>query len=256
MARVPMAPTRDPGLRSRVFNDNRGIVNFTDVSGLPNGGFLWFSLEGNPSAASFARTVAIDPGHGYNCGALGEKVGAVGDVNYPATNPPAGNLHEDDLTVDVALKLQSMLQSSGYRVVLTKNNPQTCVSYLKRGVIAEKARANAFVSIHFNKPASIGCSLRNYCSGTSALYNSLKSDSKTLATDLSAAVSSSLALPNAGAMDRPGLAVLKPAVTNMTAAIVEVARLNEPDEDIVHGASGRQRAASGIKQALDAFMHP
>lgn len=123
-------------------------------------------------------------------------------------------------------------------------------------MIAEKARANAFVSIHFNKPASIGCSLLDYCSGTSALYNSLKSDSKTLATDLSAAVSSSLALPNAGVVDRPGLAVLKPAVTNMTAAIVEVARLNEPDEDIVHGANGRQRAASGIKQALDAFMHP
>ena len=55
--------------------------------------------------------------------------------------------------------------------------------------------------------------------------------------------------------DRPGLAVLKPAVTKMTAAIVEVARLNESDEDIVHGASGRQQAASGIKQALDAFLN-
>ncbi|MGN2254151.1 hypothetical protein ACFWZ4_12285 [Frateuria sp. GZRe12] len=42
----------------------------------------------------------------------------------------------------------------------------------------------------------------------------------------------------------------------MTAAIVEVARLNEPDEDIVHASNGRQRAAAGIKQGLDAFLNP
>lgn len=245
-----------PGTSFTVVNSNSGVVNFTGASGLPNGGFRWFSLEGNPSAASFARTVAIDPGHGDSCGASGEKVGAVGDVSYPATNPPAGNLYEDYLTVEVALRLQPMLQSSGYQVVLTKTDPQTCVSYLKRGAIAEKARANVFVSIHFNKPASIGCSVLDYCSGTSALYTSLKSDSQTLAKDLSAAVSINLALPNAGVVNRPGLAVLKPAVTNMTAAIIEVARLNEPDEDIMHGASGRQQAAMGIKQALDVFLNP
>lgn len=242
-----------PGTSFTVANSNSGVVNFT--GGLPNGGFRWFSLEGNPNAASFARTVAIDPGHGYSCGAIGEKVGTVGDVDYPATNPPAGKLHEDDLTVDVAARLRPMLQSSGYRVVLTKSNPQVCVTYLERGAIAEKAKANVFISIHFNAPASFGCSLFNYCSGTSALYNSLKSDSQTLASKISSAVAGSMGLPNAGALDEPGLAVLKPTVTKMTATIVEVARLNEPDEDIVHGSNGRQRAAAGIKQGLDAFLN-
>lgn len=242
-----------PGTTFAIANPNQGVVNFT--GGLANGGFRWFSLEGNPSAASFARTVAIDPGHGYTCGAIGENVGAVGDVDYPASNPPAGKLHEDALTVDVAARLLPMLRSSGYRVVVTKTNPQMCVTYLERGAIAEKARANVFVSIHFNAPAKFGCSLFDYCSGTSALYNSLKSDSQTLAAKLASAVSGSIGLPNAGVEDRPGLAVLKPTVTKMTAAIIEVARLNEPDEDVIHASNGRQRAAAGIKQGLDAFLN-
>lgn len=242
-----------PGTSFTIANNSRGVVNFTN--GLPDGGFRWFSLEGNPSAASFARTVAIDPGHGYACAAIGENVGAVGDVDYPASNPPAGKLHEDDLTVDVALRLRAMLLPAGYKVVLTKNNPQACATFLERGAVAAKARANVFVSIHFNAVARFGCSLFDYCSGTSALYNSVKSDSQTLASKLASGVSASLALPNAGVEDRPGLAVLKPTVTKMTAAIIEVARLNEPDEDIVHGSNGRQRAASGIKQGLDAFLN-
>ena len=242
-----------PGTTFTIANPNQGVVNFS--GGLPSGGFRWFSLEGNPSAASFARTVAIDPGHGYTCGALGEAVGAVGDVDYPASNPPAGKLHEDALTVDVAARLLPMLRSSGYRVVVTKSNPQQCATYLERGAVAEKARANVFVSIHFNAVAGFGCSLLSYCSGTSALYNPLKSDAKTLAEKLASAVSGSLAVPNAGVFERPGLAVLKPTVTKMTSAIVEVARLNEPDEDIVHGTNGRQRAAAGIKQGLDAFLN-
>ena len=242
-----------PGTSFTIANPNQGVVNFS--GGLPNDGFRWFSLEGNPSAASFARTVAIDPGHGYTCGALGEPVGAVGDVDYPASNPPSGKLHEDALTVDVAARLLPLLRSSGYRVVVTKSNPQQCATYLERGAVAEKARANVFVSIHFNAVASFGCSLFDYCSGTSALYNSLKSDSRTLATKLASAVSGSIGLPNAGVEDRPALAVLKPTVTKMTAAIVEVARLNEPDEDIIHTGNGRQRAAAGIKQGLDAFLN-
>jgi len=52
-----------------------------------------------------------------------------------------------------------------------------------------------------------------------------------------------------------GGADLKPMVTKMTAAIIEVVRLNEPDEDIVRGSNGRQRAAPGIKQGLDAFLN-
>jgi hypothetical protein len=48
-----------------------------------------------------------------------------------------------------------MMLSCGmaYAVVLTKTNPQACVSYLKCGLIVQNAQRNVFVSIRFNKPA-------------------------------------------------------------------------------------------------------
>ena len=234
---------------------NHGVVNFTGPNGLPAGGFSWFSLEGDPSAASFAKTIVLDAGHGFNCPSIGANAGARGDVNYPASNPPPGYLYEDVLTAQVVFRLAPMLQSAGYKVLATKADPNTCLTLLERGALANKARANAFVSIHFNKVASFGCSLFDYCTGSRGLYNDVKTDAQTLAQDLASGASGSLGIPNVGTQDRTDLALLKPNVTSMTSSIIEVARLNEPDEDIIHAYSGRQAAAAGIKQGIDAFFN-
>jgi len=238
-----------------ITDSDHGIVNFTGTNGLTAGGFSWFSLEGAPSKGQFAKTIVIDAGHGFNCAAIGQLVGAKGDVNYPANNPPPGYLYEDVLTAEVTTRLAPMLQRSGYKVLATKADPYSCPTFLERGAIADKARANAFVSIHFNKVASLGCSLLDYCSGSRGLYNQVKSDAKTLAQDLANGTSSGLGIPNAGIENRTELALLKPNVVKATSTIIEVARLNEPDEDVVHATSGRQAAAAGIKQGIDAFFN-
>lgn len=234
---------------------NHGVVNFTGANGLAAGGFSWFSLEGAPSKAQLAKTIVIDAGHGFNCAAIGLPVGAKGDINYPASNPPPGFLFEDVLTAQVTINLVPMLIQAGYTALATKADSNSCPTYLERGAIANKARANAFVSVHFNKVASLGCSLFNYCSGSQGLYNQVKSDAATLAQFLATGASGSLGIPNAGTEDRPELALLKPSVVKATSAIIEVARLNQPDEDIVHATSGPQRAAAGIKQGIDAFFN-
>ncbi|MEO6195143.1 MAG: N-acetylmuramoyl-L-alanine amidase [Thermoanaerobaculia bacterium] len=246
-----------PGNSFTVIDSDHGIVNFTGANGLAAGGFSWFSLEGAPSKAQFAKTIVIDAGHGFNCPAVGQEAGAKGDVNYPASNPPPGFLYEDVLTAVVTTKLAPMLQRSGYTVLATKADPNSCPTFLERGAIANKARANAFVSIHFNKVASFGCSFNpfDYCSGSLGLYNQVKSDAATLAQFLATGASGSLGIPNQQTQNRPGLALLKPNVVKATSAIIEVARLNEPDEDIVHATSGTQAAAAGIKQGIDVFFN-
>lgn len=238
-----------------ITDSDHGIVNFTGANGLAAGGFSWFSLEGAPSKAQLAKTIVIDAGHGFNCAAIGQLVGAKGDVNYPASNPPPGFLYEDVLTAAVTIKLAPMLQRSGYTVLATKADPFSCPTLLERGAIADKARANAFVSIHFNKVASFLCSLFDYCSGSRGLYNQVKSDAATLAQDLATGASGILGIPNAGTVNRTDLALLKPNVVKATSTIIEVARLNEPDEDIVHATSGPPAAAAGIKQGIDAFFN-
>ncbi len=89
-----------------------------------------------PSRAAAAAdfTIVIDPGHG------GRDTGAIG---------PAG-LKEKDLALDVARRLAKMLRSRlGARVILTRTTDRY-LSLEARSQIANRARANLFLSIHCN----------------------------------------------------------------------------------------------------------
>jgi N-acetylmuramoyl-L-alanine amidase len=239
-----------PGTSFSKIDANHGTVNFT--SGLDDKGFIWFSLEGAPTQVRLSQRVTIDPGHGSNCAAVHQAVGAVGATDFPPTSPPAGRLMEDNLTVAAALQLNSQLQNDGFDVRLTKNDTVSCPTLLERGAIANKARSNIFLSIHYNAPRfnffSIG-------SGTIVLYNSAKSSSQTLAGLLAISVSTFVGVENRGTEARDDLAVLKPTVSRMTAVLTEVARLSAPDEDIVHNPLSISRAATGMDVSINAFIN-
>ena len=80
------------------------------------------------------RTIVIDPGHG------GKEVGAVG---------PNG-LMEKDVTLTVARKLASALESAiGARVILTRED-DSIVSLDQRTAIANQYNADLFLSVHMN----------------------------------------------------------------------------------------------------------
>lgn len=83
---------------------------------------------------SIVRTIVLDPGHG------GEETGSVG---------PTG-LMEKDLTLIIAKKLRSILRNAlGVRVILTRED-DVYVSLDERTAIANNAKADIFISIHFN----------------------------------------------------------------------------------------------------------
>jgi N-acetylmuramoyl-L-alanine amidase len=224
-------------------------VNFT--AGLDDKGFIWFSLEGGPTQVRLSQRITIDPGHGANCGAVNQAVGAVGVTDYPATSPPPGKLREDVLTVSVAIALNSKLKSEGFDVHVTKADTVSCPTFLERTTGANKARSNIFVSIHFNAPI---INIFGLFSGTSVLYNSSKSSSKTLAELMAPDISGAIGVNNLGAAVRNDLAVLKATTSRMTTVLAEVARLSPPDEDIVHNPATTTLAA-GIDVAINAFLN-
>ncbi|MDH6354321.1 N-acetylmuramoyl-L-alanine amidase [Dysgonomonas sp. PH5-45] len=78
--------------------------------------------------------LVIDPGHG----------GADGGATR-------GKIKEKDITLDVALKLGKLIESNcpDVKVVYTRKTDIT-VDLYKRPVIANKAKANLFISIHVN----------------------------------------------------------------------------------------------------------
>jgi len=86
------------------------------------------------------RLIVLDPGHGGN---------------DPGNQNPRLHLNEKDMTLDVVLRLRKLLEARGYRVLLTRSEDRR-VDLDERDVIADRAKADLFLSVHFNAlPAAI-----------------------------------------------------------------------------------------------------
>jgi N-acetylmuramoyl-L-alanine amidase len=239
-----------PGTSFSIIDANTGTVNFDN--GLDNNGFLWFSLEGSPSEVKLTSSVAIDPGHGFNCPAIKEKVGAVGNVYYSDVLPD-GYLREDNLTVSIAGALANQLIEDRYKVFMTKSDVNSCLTLKERGTRSNNAKSNIFVSIHIDKalPNPLGWLL----GGSKVFYNSSKTSSDTLAQLMVGQIASNLGVYNRGVTSGDNLGVLKITTTRMTSVLAEIARLSNPDSDILHAAGSSTKAANGIKAGIDAFLN-
>src|SRR5213592_5207877 len=86
----------------------------------------------SPSPKPFA-VVVLDPGHG------GQDSGAM-----------CGGVLEKDLTLDVARRIDRLLNSEGIATLMTRVG-DTYVSLGDRAAFANRARKSIFVSIHFNE---------------------------------------------------------------------------------------------------------
>lgn len=79
------------------------------------------------------RKIALDPGHG------GDSLG---------TKAPLG-LVEKELTLDIAGRLRTLLEAEGYQILMTRETDRS-LSLEERGLAANQADADIFLSIHLN----------------------------------------------------------------------------------------------------------
>lgn len=79
------------------------------------------------------KKIILDAGHG------GKDPGAIGK----------GGIREKNLVLDIARRLRDMLESKGFDVVMTRDSDEF-ISLARRADIANRARADLFVSIHAN----------------------------------------------------------------------------------------------------------
>lgn len=93
---------------------------------------------------AFSSTVLIDPGHG------GEDQGAVSFLPKKKVKQPKHKVQEKDLALVFGKKVHHYLKKyGGVNAYLTRSIDRT-VSLLERAEMAEKLRADVFVSIHLN----------------------------------------------------------------------------------------------------------
>lgn len=89
-------------------------------------------------AALDGAVVVLDPGHG--------------GANRGARNVATGRF-EKDYTLDWALRAKPLLEQLGWQVVLTRTNDMD-LSLPDRVAVADRVRADLFISLHFNSSAT------------------------------------------------------------------------------------------------------
>lgn len=174
------------------------------------------------------KTIVVDPGHG------GSDPGAT-----------CGNVQEKDLTLDIGLKLKSLLEQSGARVLMTRDKDISVNLYTRSG-IANEINADIFISVHINAGDSASAS------GTETLYYP-DPEKKLLAQAIQKAMVQSLGLADRGIVERPGLVVTRE--TRMPSALAEVAFItNSNDRALLLTDDFRQKAAEGIMDGIINYL--
>lgn len=197
-------------------------------------GALVVRVRRPPDVADAARplaglTIAVDAGH--------PPVGSTG---------PTG-LYEAVATLAVAQRVQSYLEARGATVVMTRTAPGA-VALNERPVMARRANAHAFVSIHLNALPD-GVNPFN-AHGTGAYY--FNPHSAGLARELQRGMVQQMGLRDLGT-NYDNLAVLRP--TWMPAVLCEGAFIMIPEQEAaLRTAEFQDRYASGVVEGLEGYF--
>lgn len=161
--------------------------------------------------------VVVDAGHG------GKDTGAV-----------SGGAREKDLNLDVAKRLDALLQEEGIQTYMTRTDDSFVELYDRSG-LANLVKADLLVSIHHNAGSS-------KVSGTMNLYYPAEDGKgKMVATIFQQELTAALETKN--------LAVLR--TSNMPAVLVEIGYMTNKEElGRLQTEAFRQRAATALKEAV------
>lgn len=180
-------------------------------------------------AGAAAKTVVLDPGHG------GKDPGAVGRSGGTA-------LREADVNLDIALRTEALLKSSGFGVIMTRRT-NVYVTLGSRVNLANKAKADIFVSLHNNSSTS------GAAQGTMTFYHSSSEASKQLAEFIHKEVVKRIGRPDKGTKHGEGLYVIRHTI--MPAVLVEGAFLsNSTEKSLLSSPSFRQKIAEGVAAGI------
>jgi N-acetylmuramoyl-L-alanine amidase len=181
------------------------------------------------------RTIVIDPGHGGpDPGSSGKK-----------------GTQEKQITLEVALKLGTILEKQGYKIIYTRKTDKIQWSgqkqeLLERATISNNANADLFISIHTN------ASKLSNISGIETYYNKVSSKGKKAAQLVQAEVVKQVKLRNRG-IKTEDYSVLR----NVTApsVLIELAYISTPsDEDILKNSQYQAKFAQGIANGINKYF--
>lgn len=212
-----------------------------------------------PAAAP--RTIVLDPGHGGS---------------DPGKENATVRVNEKTFTLDVARRLKKLLEAQGWNVVLTRSTDTRLASeqtldLQRRAEVAARAKADLFLSIHFNsveRDAARVTGVETYTMAPQFMLSSASTqqDEMTkvaypgnrqdyanllLGTELHRAVRAALQTPDRG-FKRGRLAVLR--FIECPGALVECGYLsNDAEARRIATPEFRQKIAEGLAAGLRSY---
>jgi N-acetylmuramoyl-L-alanine amidase len=215
----------------------------------------------NPAAPKpgTGKTIVLDPGHSAVMPAGTEPIGpgsrTMKAKDASGTRGTTTGVAEYALMMTLARKLKPVLESRGYKVILTREDNQTAIGCAARAEVANNARADAFVRLHANgvdnaaaKGAMAICiTPRNpYAAGT---YQ----QSRRLSEKLLNTYCRVTGAENDGITEEDNMTGNNWARVPTT--LIEVGYMTNPDEDRLMQTDAYQtKIVAGIADGLDAYF--
>lgn len=218
------------------------------------------ALAGASAARGAPPVVVVDPGHDLRANPVTEPIGPGsatrkikdgGGTRGVVTGTP-----EAELNLAVALRLRSLLQRAGVRVVMTRTRTAgTSVGNIARAGIANRAHAALFLRIHADGGPTPSAR------GTHTLYPALRDGwtddvyaaSRRAAEIVQAELLRALGFPDRGLQERSDFTGFNWA--DVPVIMVEMGFMTSPIEDrLLAKGAVRQRAALGLCRGTLRFL--
>jgi N-acetylmuramoyl-L-alanine amidase len=212
------------------------------------------------SAARRPPVIVVDPGHDLRANLATEPIGPGSTTmkikDGGGTHGVVSGLSEADLNLRVALRLRSLLERAGVRVVMTRSRTAgTSIGNIARARIANRAGAALFLRIHADGSLDPGAR------GSHTLYPAYRrgwtddvyAQSKRAARIVQAELVAALGFPDRGLQERPDYTGFNWA--NVPVVLVEMGFMTNPTEDrLLATLAYEQRAAVGLCRGALRFI--
>ncbi len=215
--------------------------------------------ESPAPASGGGRVVCIDAGHQRKQNSAKEPIGpGASQTKMKVTSGTSGTttgVPEYQLTLAVALKLQSVLQQRGYTVIMCRSSHDVDISNVERAQVANNAGAGAFIRIHADGAQSASATGASTLapSASNPYCANISSSSQSLAKNVINSYCAKTGMRNRGMQINDGMTGLNWSQVPVT--IIEMGFMTNPSDDaLMQTENFQQAAAEGMADGIDAFF--